>query len=338
MLIDTGIVCVAGINHQLVLMIDWYSRVAHCELLPMRFMSSLPWFLERAFEAFGGVPHTIQSDNGIGLTCGFIGQYSSVQRYAFAQGVERWEYIPVAEATRNGRIEKLVDTVKSALTDAYDIIDSLDAARLWLSGWMREYNTHRWHHGISRRCKGGLRTPSDLGTYVPLAPSASEVISVSKARPASGLVGFKRLVVDGILPVQYPVLDVVISHGLSGHYATLWVDVVTLAGFVEWADKEGSHTVATVPLHARQLRVVATVTCGMENRFAPVTFDVSAWLKGSARLRKSRLPRPGSTVSGLSYVWDNDHFLIVEDETQEVVYDSSCGVVPDHASEILGVR
>lgn len=336
-LIDTAMIKVAGISCQLVVLVDWFSRVAHAEILPFRFMAYLPWVLRRSFVAMGGIPALLQSDNGIGLTNPAIGVYSRVQRYAFSHGVQRWEYVPVSEACRNGRVEKLNDTIKDALDDAIadGLVPNLDAARAWLCNWLEYYNLRRFHHGISRRRKGGLRTPASLGCYSVLPVEVPSVIAV--VADATGVVGYKRLVVDGVVSVDYPDFVVGVSHGLTGHYATVWIES-DLSGWIEWADADGPHVVARFSLSKRQTMVRATVEPGMEARFAPIAFDADRYLRSTAKARKDRLPRPGSTVAGLCKVLRSDGtFSVVDELTAEVIYDSACGVLPDHATELLGV-
>lgn len=348
-LVDTAIVNVCGVNYVLILMNDWHSRVAHAEIVPMHFVSYLPWFFGRYAAAAGGMPHTIQSDNGMGFFSAQYKSYSKAQIYVNQQGCKRWEFVPVAEAIRNGKVERLVQTVKDAMLGAHTAhaFTDLDGARDWLSSWFHHFNAERFHAGLSSRRKGGYRSPSDVGVFAPLSAEVPKQIAVMGRVSADFLVSYKRYVASGVAHIAAPSMLVFVSPGLTGHY----VDVIVKSdgsGFVQWAELvsevafDGKRVYKRVAVHtvANFAQVGAAIFCSVDpalaDRFAPIHFDEHARLRSMYAHLKSKKPLPGWVLPGVARVDLVGGFQLVDQFSGDVLFDSTICNDVDHYRDFAG--
>lgn len=333
-LIDTATTTIADTSVTILLYVDWFSRAAHAEIVPLTFARYLPWFFTRSFEATGGVPHTLQSDNGFGFIQTGYNSLSKAQQSAFLAGVQRWEYVPVAEATRNGRVERLVQTVKGYLEAR--TWSSVLEARIALAHWLDDYNTQRVHKGISNRRKGGWCRPADLCNYNHQLVENPRVIKpdTSKGIPPYEIV-YKRFVMSGCVVIPAPHTFIPVSNQLTGRYVDIIIYNYGQQGRIEYHETNNgsiiTHLIGTFDGLAPQVYVRQT---GQDSQFRPIPTDEQALLRSQSKHLKTRKPRPGWVMPGISRRDIGPAWQLVDDATDEVLYDSRYCNDVDHLQEI----
>lgn len=325
---------IGGQQHVILAFIDWYSRAMWCELVPFQYVAYFPWAMQRAFAFMHTRYDTVQSDNGVNLAPGMLHLTSRIQRYAFTQGVRRWDFVPIAEAFRNGKVERVIQTIKEELEAQQHA--TLEKAKTWLNDYLYFHNFQRIHQGISTRAKGGLQTPSHLADLHMRPCQEPKVLEVPTN--VHGIVSYRRMVVDGIFDLQYPNNAIAISHNLNGQYPALVLDTRTQTAQVEVGDTTGTYTVGTVIIEKNQEYLHCAVDAEYIQRFTPVALDTIARLRSEAKAMKRPLPKPGKSVNGCEKrFYDGGFFQVIDTPTGEIVYDSRCGVIPDHAKELYGI-
>ena len=331
-LIDTASTTIADTNITIMLYIDWYSRAAHVELVGRTFARYLPWFLGRSFKATGGPPRTIQTDNGFGFILTSHRQgLSKAMEYAVDEGIQRWEYVPVAEAFRNGKVERLVQTVKEYLE--HTEWRSVNEARIALHQWLIDYNTIRPNKGICTRRKGGWNSPANVSNYHILDLDHARVIR-SKGKRHDWEVVYKRFVASGVAYINAPECLIPVSNQLTGRY----VDIVIRSkdmfhGSIEYTESIDheltTHTIGTF----EQLAPIVHVTHHQHPQFKPIPANEYALLKSQLKHLKTKRPRPGWVLPGIKRV-DVEHGWQLRDaETDELMYDSRFSGDVDHLQE-----
>lgn len=333
-LLDTATVRVGPQHYTLIVWIDYVSRGIHIDLVPKQYAAYLAHSYDRMRRTLGFTPELVQSDNSVILAPSYLYQVSPIVRYAFSQGTKRWEYVPIAEAFRNGRVERVIQTIKNEF-ERIDHVNETNALN-WLAQWQDNYNHHRFHSGISSRKKGGLRTPNDI---TPLNTYVIEPLSIIKAPTrVSGLVGYKRIIVDGIMDFQYPDFKLATSSALDGHYATLWVNTANMRATLEFIDPQGNvYAIGDIHIRNGMRTAKLDISRSIQDRFPPVPIDTYHRMKSEAKITRGKLPKPGATVKGCIKILDGAYFRIICEYTGEVLYDSTCNRIPDHIGELFGV-
>lgn len=339
--IDTVKLNLGGKTVECIAVIDWYSRLVWAE--PMRdksFAAFLPWFLKRAFDVLG-IPNTIQVDNGFGFILPKRNILSRFLRYAFSRGVSTVEFIPVAEAQRNGRIESFNRWFKEYYANhSGDTLLTFEGLQIFVNDALKHYNTKKPHLGISERKKGGYRVPAALGTYNHLPAVTPRVIDVP-ARVERGTVAYKRLVYEnGEAVINAPATLVMLSPGLYGHYVTIEMPIGA-PGRVLWPHLvDRKPVVDVVGTFDHDLGGVVTdglIDVDMVPGFAfdPIPFDIKRKMMSDAKHLKQAY-KPGYLPSGFELVSSDDGSWVIRDSYGEVVYSDQCYQV-EHAREVLPV-
>lgn len=328
-LIDTATVKIAGVTYTLLLANDWYSRVAHCDIVSKNFVKFVPGFLGQFFAVCGCVHRVVQSDNGMGFfSTGYRWSYTAAQRFAFQQGVKEWRFVPVAEANRNAKVERLVYTVKDKLER--QSFASLEEARIWLHSWMRNFNVERHHMGLSTsRSVTGMRTPAQVGTYIELPLAAPRVLKVGADVPLGSKVVYKRLVMSGVVVVNAPEMVFFVGDSLTGHYLDIELVHLQQGGTIYFPTAEGRLQIGTFDEVGRR------IYCQMDKDsmagIAPYNFDEFRYQLAQAKHLKDRKPIPGYVAPGiLKELLPSGYFRLVDEETGECLYDSLTCLDVDH--------
>jgi len=346
-LIDTASTVIAGDTITLLLYIDWYSRAAQIDMVHKSFARHLPWFLRRAFIATGGTPHTIQTDNGFGFIKPTHTGMSKAMSFALREGVERWEFIPVAEAQRNGKVERLVQTAKEFIEST--TWASIKDAKIALAEWLHEYNTIRVHTELTKehggRRKGNWKTPSDLCSYCQ-PPTEEPKVNIKEAKNTASRwqIVYKRFVSSGCAVIPAPSCFIPISNQLSGRYVDIVInsDQINDKGHycsIEYTeqianDETGvmlmiTHTIGTFEQLAPQI----FPTYHAHPTFKPVPTDEQAILRAQMKHLKSKKPRPGWILPGITRKDIGKDWQLIEDTTAEILYDSRYSQDIDHLQE-----
>jgi hypothetical protein len=340
--IDTVKLHVAGRLVEVITATDWFSHLVWAEAMDDKsFGRYLPWFLSRCFAAMG-VPDTIQVDNGFGFILPRRAVLSKFCRYAFSEGVKKIEYIPVAEAQRNGRIESFNGWLKDQWLRCPDRdVMTMAAFREWLADALYRYNVLKSHRALSARRKGGYRRPADVGAYNHLPVAVPELVAVPSSVQA-GTVAYKRLVYErGEAFVNAPAMVFLLSRALHGHYVTLELPIGGL-GRVLWAEYDRLAQTAVVhEIGTFEHELMGVVTGGFikvdltRDGFEPIPFDLVRKMEHDRKhLKQAR--RPGYLPAGFTLEDAADGGWLIYDEDGELVYSDQCSQV-DHAAEVLPV-
>jgi len=340
-LIDTASTTIANNDVTLLLYIDWYSRFAHIEMTPSKiFARYLPWFLNRSFHAGGGNPKTIQCDNGFGFNQSYYHRPSNAQEWAFQNGVQRWEFIPVAEAFRNGKVERLVQTAKSYLEGR--TWTSIEEARTALRQWVHYYNAIRIHKGISTRKKGNTNSPANICNYLQPTEEAPQIVLPSKQGIDNYEIVYKRFVSSGVAIISSPKAFIPVSPQLTGRY----VDIIISSNYqngnrgrIEYSEtinhgSDDAKLITHLISRFECLQPIVHVKHEAHAAFTPIPTDEYEMLRAQYVHLKDKKPKPSWVLPGISRKDIEKDWQLIDDKTQEIMYDSRYCNNIDHLEEI----
>ena len=346
-LIDTATTIIGEETVTLLLYIDWYSRAAHIEIVHKSFARHLPWFLRRAFTATGGVPHTLQTDNGFGFIQTSHRNMSKAMDFALSEGVTRWEFIPVTEAQRNGKVERLVQTAKDYLENT--AWENVPQAQIALASWLHEYNTIRVHKGLTQehggRKKGNWKTPSDLCTYMQPTSEEPKVAIKKGNHKGKWEIVYKRYVASGCAVIAAPSTFIPVSPQLSGRYVDIIIHSDAVNEKMHHAEITYTETVCNEETGELILvtHVIGTFdhlapqvypTYHAHPTFKPIPTDEQAILRAQMKHLKTRKPRPGWVLPGITRKdIESHHWQLIDDATGEILYDTRYSQDIDHLQE-----
>jgi hypothetical protein len=329
----------AGTEMELLCAIDVRSHVAWVEPLPsMRYSA---WALQRVFQVMG-VPHTVQSDNGFGMIMPERYLLSNLMRSCFEQGVQQYKFVPIAEAKRNGAIERFHGTLRREYEQRGRHADDFPA---WLNAWVWHYNTVKSHTHLGG--KGQRKRPADVGTYHHLQPATPQNVrattSDADSKHLTGTVSFVRLVDQrGCAFNTAPSMLFVLTPELYGNYVQIDMDIASGQGTITTREKhDGKWTPPRIigrfahcigrkaaDTHNGLMRVTLESDC----IFAAQPYneeDYAKWLRRRLRGGKPSLIAPGFELKEYE-----EHWQIVDTDTGEIVLSSNC-INVYHEDDIL---
>lgn len=133
---------------------DVFSRYVYAELVPHKYGPHLQPFIRRCVDAMG-IPEELQTDNAVTWTVQQCHPGKLVWSFLQA-GVKRVHFIPDAQPTRNGGVERMNGTLvhewlRHHLTETGYNFPSLEAAQESLVQYLTKYNHHRQHRSLPIR-------------------------------------------------------------------------------------------------------------------------------------------------------------------------------------------
>jgi transposase InsO family protein len=207
-----GPFAIAGEPFYLFVSQDRFSRLLYAEFVPHSYGSSLVPFARRLVDTFG-IPQEIQLDNAVTWRV----QRSHPGRLAWALlslGVERIHFIPEAQPTRNGGIERQVSVLKNEFLRQHDseyglTFASIEDARVALTQFLDYYNNVRQHTALPK-------VPGQNRLH--MTPAEVHVKRADKAAIADQCVSFSRFMSQGYAVLHSSV--VAAFPGMAERYAT----------------------------------------------------------------------------------------------------------------------
>lgn len=306
---------------------DVVSRAGWADIVPSQ--SYYVWALSRALQVLG-VPRTIQCDNGFGFICPERYHLCHLAQYAFEQGVQQVKYVPIAEAEKQGKVERYNGSIKLGWKRTG--MDADDPAH-WLNGFLERKNHHpnRMLGGKTRR-----RTPAEVSTYQHL-PVARPRLVTPVGTPVNGkTLSYVRHVLNGGYAYNNaPDMLFLLHENLVGHNVQL--DMVIGGGGTitarqrdheqhRWLPPEVIATFEHAFCDSRKdeaARQPVVQFVGQMDGFTPLPYDEDTYRTFLRRRLKHGMP----TLVPRGYTRREDaqgHIQIVNTHTGEVVLSSNC--------------
>ncbi len=182
---------IAGETFYVLIAQDRFSRLLYAEFMPHAYGAHLQPFACNLVDHFG-VPIEVQLDNAI--TWRATSRHPGKLAWSlFSLGIERVHFIPEAQPTRNGGIERQVGTFKSEFLAGFEneygltFLDLADA-QAKLAAFVSYYNHKRQHTALPKR-SGNRRFH--------LTPAEAHVMRTERAAASDQCISFSRYLGQG---------------------------------------------------------------------------------------------------------------------------------------------
>lgn len=209
---------IAGQMYYIFVAQDRYSRLLYAEIVPHSYGASLQKFARNLIDYFG-VPVQVQLDNAVTWRCQ-PSQPGKLVWSLLSLGVQRIHFIPEAQPTRNGGVERQVYTIKHEFLRLFETetgftFTSIDHARSELAAFLQRYNYNRQHTALPKR-------PGNRRFH--LTPGEVHTKRQERASPGQQCIAFSRFMSSGYAVLHSSV--VACLPDLSERYATweCWLD------------------------------------------------------------------------------------------------------------------